>query len=220
MEDTMTGATAESPAAAAAVDAHEAETHQADSGDAGASDAVKDVAADGQKTPAATHDAQTDPDAVPLTAWADDVVTLPEGVEADADMLAGFGAAAVAAGLTRKQAQALVDWQAKFHQEQARAQLDAGVAALKKAWGGKAEANQREVLGLVSRIDRAMGDEAFSRALGESGATRHPGVVMGLHQIAQLMSEDSIGNASGAAAEHDETALEGLENALREARRK
>lgn len=137
MEDTMTGATAESPAAAAAVDAHGAETQQADSGDAGASDAVKDVAADGQKTPAATQDAQTDPDAVPLTAWADDVVTLPEGVEADADMLAGFGAAAVAAGLTRKQAQALVDWQANFQQEQARAQLDAGVAALKKAWGGR-----------------------------------------------------------------------------------
>ena len=158
------------------------------------------------------------PDDIPLTQWDEDAVRLPDGIPPDADMLAGFGEAAVAAGLTRRQAQALVDWQTAFQQERARAQLDAGMATLRKAWGNKAEANQQAVLGLVSRIDRALGDESFSRALGESGAARHAGVVLGLHRIAALMAEDSLGSAAGAAAEHDETALEGLQNALHELR--
>lgn len=158
------------------------------------------------------------PDDIPLTQWDEDAVRLPDGIPPDADMLAGFGEAAVAAGLTRRQAQALVDWQTAFQRERARAQLDAGMATLRKAWGNKAEANQQAVLGLVSRIDRALGDESFSRALGESGAARHAGVVMGLYRIAALMAEDSLGSAAGAAAEHDETALEGLQNALHELR--
>ncbi|WP_297229550.1 hypothetical protein [uncultured Desulfovibrio sp.] len=158
------------------------------------------------------------PDDIPLTQWDEDAVRLPDGIPPDADMLAGFGEAAVAAGLTRRQAQALVDWQTAFQRERARAQLDAGMATLRKAWGNKAEANQQAVLGLVSRIDRALGDESFSRALGESGAARHAGVVLGLYRIAALMAEDSLGSAAGAAAEHDETALEGLQNALHELR--
>lgn len=161
----------------------------------------------------------TDPESLPLSKWEDGVVSLPEDIEADAGMLAGFGEAAVAAGLTRRQAQALVDWQTAFQKERAQAQLDAGMATLRKAWGNKAGANQKAVLGLVSRIDRALGDESFSRALGESGAARHAGVVLGLHKIASLMAEDSLGSAAGAAEEHDETPLEGLENALREARK-
>lgn len=160
-----------------------------------------------------------DPDSLPLSGWKDGMVSLPEGIEADADMLAGFGEAAVAAGLTRRQAQALVDWQGRFQLAQAQARMDAGMDTLRKAWGHKAETNQKKVLGLVSRIDRALGDESFSRALGESGATLHAGVVLGLHKLAELMAEDSLGSAAGAAAEHDETPLEGLENALREARR-
>lgn len=211
MENSMTGAT-ESPADAV-VDAPQADAAPNEGSPAGMPDAA--TTAD-----AAEPQTQADPDAAPLTAWAADTVTMPEGVEADAELLAGFGAAAVAAGLSKKQAQALVDWQTKYIQTQAQARLDAGVQALQKAWGAKAEANQQAVLSLISRIDRLTGDDSFSRALGESGATCFPGVVRGLHRIAQLMSEDSIGNAAGAAAEHDETALEGLENAFKESRRK
>ena len=160
-----------------------------------------------------------DPDSLPMSKWEDGMVSLPEGIEADADMLSGFGEAAVAAGLTRKQAQALVDWQGKYLVEQAKAQIEKGMETLRTAWGSKAEANQKKVVGLVSRIDRALGDDSFSRALGESGATRHAGVVLGLHKLAELMAEDSLGSAAGAAAEHEETALEGLENAWKEARR-
>ena len=209
METKMTGAT-ESPADAV-VEAPQTDAAPNEGSPAGMPEAAKDA-------DAAEPQTQTDPEAAPLTAWAADTVTMPEGVEADAELLAGFGSAAVAAGLSKKQAQALVDWQTKYIQTQAQARLDAGVQALQKAWGVRAEANQKAVLGLVTRIDRLMGDDSFSRALGESGATLHPGVVQGLHKIAQLMSEDSIGNAAGAAAEHDETALEGLENAMRESK--
>lgn len=160
-----------------------------------------------------------DQDSLPMSKWEDGMVSLPEGIEADADMLSGFGEAAVAAGLTRKQAQALVDWQGRFLVEQAKAQMEKGMETLRTAWGSKAEANQKKVVGLVSRIDRALGDDSFSRALGESGATRHAGVVLGLHKLAEIMAEDSLGSAAGAATEHEETALEGLENAWKEARR-
>ena len=173
----------------------------------------------GPDDPASPPDGPGVPEDAPLTQWEDGMVSLPEDIQPDADMLAGFGRAAVAAGLTRRQAQALVDWQTAFQKERAQAQLDAGMATLRKAWGNKAGPNQKAVLGLVSRIDRALGDESFSRALGESGAARHAGVVLGLHKIASLMAEDSLGSAAGAAEEHDETPLEGLENALREARK-
>ena len=196
---------------------HETEAIRGSMADASADATAREMKTDAEKP--LENEQPTDPDSLPLSKWEDGAVRLPEGIEADADMLSGFGEAAVAAGLTRKQAQALVDWQTAFQQERARAQLDAGMDTLRKAWGNKAEANQKAVLGLVSRIDRALGDESFSRALGESGAARHAGVVLGLHKIASLMSEDSLGSATGAAAEHDETPLEGLENALREARK-
>ena len=196
---------------------HETEAIPESMADASADATAREMKDDAEKP--LKNEQPTDPDSLPLSKWEDGVVRLPEGIEADADMLSGFGEAAVAAGLTRKQAQALVDWQTAFQQERARAQLDAGMDTLRKAWGNKAEANQKAVLGLVSRIDRALGDESFSRALGESGAARHAGVVLGLYRIAALMAEDSLGSAAGAAAEHDETPLEGLENALREARK-
>lgn len=195
---------------------HETEAIRGSMADASADATAREMNTDAEKP--LENEQPTDPDSLPLSKWDEDAVRLPDGIPPDADMLAGFGEAAVAAGLTRRQAQALVDWQTAFQQERARAQLDAGMDTLRKAWGNKAEANQKAVLGLVSRIDRALGDESFSRALGESGAARHAGVVLGLYRIAALMAEDSLGSAAGAAAEHDETALEGLQNALHELR--
>ena len=173
----------------------------------------------GPDDPASPPDGPGVPEDAPLTQWEDGMVSLPEDIQPDADMLAGFGRAAVAAGLTRRQAQALVDWQTAFQRDQAQARLDAGAATLRQAWGIRADANQKAVLGLVSRIDRALGDERFSRALNESGAARHADVVLGLHAVAALLSEDSLGSAAAVATHHDETALEGLQNALHELRR-
>ncbi len=161
-----------------------------------------------------------DPDRVPITDWSTVDLGLPEGAEVDEAVLAGFGKAAVELGLTPKQARELASWQLSMITAQREALLEAGVKELARDWGGKAEANQRAVLELIARIDRLPGARGFGEALGRSGATCFPGVVRGLLAVAGLLSEDSLGGGGAAGmAAHEETALEGLENALREARR-
>jgi len=163
---------------------------------------------------------QPDPDSTPITDWSSVKLDLPEGM-VDETVLGSFGKAAVELGLTPKQARALASWQLDTIAEQRQALMDAGIQQLSKEWGSKAEANQQEVLALISRIDRAAGDDSFSKALGMSGATCFPGVVKGLLSIARMISEDSIGTAGAAGmSEHDETALEGLNAALKEAQRR
>lgn len=169
----------------------------------------------------ADADAEPDPDDAPITDWSKVSLDLPEGAEVDDGVLASFGQAAVELGLSRKQAGALAKWQLDTIAAQREALMEAGVRELNRAWGSKGEANQRAVLGLISRIDRLAGDDSFSKALAASGATLFPGVLKGLLAVAGLLSEDSMGGAGAAGmTEHDETALEGLENALKEARRR
>lgn len=160
------------------------------------------------------------PDNAPIRDWSTVNLDLPEDAAVDPDVLDGFGKTAVELGLTPRQARALAHWQLESVAARREALMEAGVRELGKAWGGKAAHNQQAVLSLISRIDRLTGDESFSTALGRSGATCFPGVVKGLLAVAGLLSEDSMGGGGAAAqAEHEETALEGLENALKDARR-
>ncbi len=163
---------------------------------------------------------ETPDDSKPITDWSTVDLGLPDGAEVDEAVLTGFGKAAVELGLTPKQARALASWQLSMIAAQRDALLEAGVQELARDWGGKAEANQQAVLELIARIDRLPGAQGFGEALGRSGATCFPGVVRGLLAVAGLLSEDSLGGGGAAGmAVHEETALEGLENALREARR-
>lgn len=177
-------------------------------------------AATANKTDAGTDAAANppNPDDTPLASWEDFDIGLPENV-LDPAVLQSFGKAAVDMGLTPRQARALARWQTdQIAQAQAR-QLEAGQRELAQAWGADAQRNRDAVLGLISRIDRLTGDDAFSRALGESGAACFPGIVRGLHAVAALLAEDSTGASPGAAsAPREESALDGLTNALREAR--
>lgn len=159
-----------------------------------------------------------DPDDTPLASWEGFDIGLPDHA-LDPAVLQSFGRAAVDMGLTPRQARALARWQTdQIAQAQAR-QLEAGQKELAQAWGADAQRNRDAVLGLISRIDRLTGDDAFSRALGESGAACFPGIVRGLHAVAALLAEDSTGASPGAAsAPREESALDGLTNALREAR--
>lgn len=159
-------------------------------------------------------------DDAPITDWSTVNLDLPADAAVDPDVLDGFGKTAVELGLTPRQARALAHWQLESVAAQREALMEAGVGELSRAWGGKAAHNQQAVLSLISRIDRLTGDESFSTALGRSGATCFPGVVKGLLAVAGLLSEDSMGGGGAAGqAEHEETALEGLENALKDARR-
>ena len=200
---TATGAT--SPDAASAATATDAAT--ANTADAGT---------DANANPA---DPAPNPDDTPLASWEGFDIGLPDHA-LDPAVLQSFGRAAVDMGLTPRQARALARWQTdQIAQAQAR-QLEAGQKELAQAWGADAQRNKDAVLGLISRIDRLTGGDAFSRALGESGAACFPGIVRGLHAVAALLDEDSTGASPGAAsAPREESALDGLTNALREARR-
>lgn len=202
--DATTATGAASPDAASAATATDAAT--ANKADAG-TDAAANPAPNPDDTPLAS-----------LASWEDFDIGLPDHV-LDPAVLQSFGRAAVDMGLTPRQARALARWQTdQIAQAQAR-QLEAGQKELAQAWGADAQRNKDAVLGLISRIDRLTGGDAFSRALGESGAACFPGIVRGLHAVAALLAEDSTGASPGAAsAPREESALDGLTNALREAR--
>ncbi len=160
-------------------------------------------------------------DDTPITDWSAVDLGLPEDAAIDENVLAAFGEKSVELGLTPKQAKALASWQLELARETYEAQLEAGVAELRKAWGRKADANQKAVVALLSRVDRQLGSDEFSRAIGASGAANSPAVCKGLLAIAQMLSEDAMGRGgSGDMPVKPETALEGIENAFREMRAK
>lgn len=160
-------------------------------------------------------------DDTPITDWSAVDLGLPEDAAIDESVLAAFGEKSVELGLTPKQAKALASWQLELARETHEAQIEAGVAELRKAWGKKANANQKAVVALLSRVDRQLGSDEFSRAIGASGAANSPAVCKGLLAIAQMLSEDAMGRGgSGDMPVKPETALEGIENAFREMRAK
>ena len=211
--DATTATGAASPDAATA-DAASAAT-ATDAATANTADAGTDANANPAPNPAPNPD---DTPLASLASWEGFDIGLPDHA-LDPAVLQSFGRAAVDMGLTPRQARALARWQTdQIAQAQAR-QLEAGQKELAQAWGADAQRNKDAVLGLISRIDRLTGDDAFSRALGESGAACFPGIVRGLHAVAALLAEDSTGASPGAAsAPREESALDGLTNALREAR--
>ena len=211
---TATGATA---TGAASPDAATAEAASAATATATAN--KTDAGTDANANPANPAPNPDDTPLASLASWEGFDIGLPDHV-LDPAVLQSFGRAAVDMGLTPRQARALARWQTdQIAQAQAR-QLEAGQRELAQAWGADAQRNRDAVLGLISRIDRLTGDDAFSRALGESGAACFPGIVRGLHAVAALLAEDSTGASPGAAsAPREESALDGLTNALREARR-
>ena len=107
-------------------------------------------------------------------------------------MLAAFGEKSVELGLTPNRQRPLASWQLELARETYEAQLEAGVAELRKAWGKKANANQKAVVALLSRVDRQLAATRFSRAIGASGAANSPPSA-GLLAIAQMLSEDAMG---------------------------
>lgn len=155
----------------------------------------------------------------PITDWSAVDLGLPEDAAIDESVLAAFGEKAVELGLTPKQAKALTEWQLALARDSHEAQIEAGTAELRKAWGKKVEANQQAVVALISRIDRQLGNEEFSRAIGTSSAANSPAFCKGLLAIAQMLSEDTMGRGgSGDMPQKPETALEGIENAFKEMR--
>lgn len=166
---------------------------------------------DGQST-------DNDPEDSPIADWSALDLGLADDAPVDSATLAAFGAQAVALGLTPKQARGLVNWQLAAISEGRQQLLDNGMAQLKKAWGGRYEANRRAALSLVSQLDRELGNDVFSKALADSGAALCAPIVMGLAALAARLGEDSMGKSAPATPQHEETALEGMQEVFRAAR--
>lgn len=175
-----------------------------------------DAGENGQDNRAKGDPDQQSPDDLPITDWSKVDLGLPKDAAIDENVLTSFGEQACKLGLTPKQARALAAWQLEFVQNAQNELMEAGVAELRKEWGSKAQANQQAVLSLITRIDRKIGNDAFSKALDASGATRHAAVCKGLLTIASMLAEDSLGGGNAATPPKPETALEGIENAFKE----
>ncbi len=185
--------------------------------EAGAADAAKEA---NEAKPDATDTKPDDAeDNAPITDWNNVSIKFPKDFKVNKESYDSFGEAAVKAGLTQKQAQALVDWQIQEVNAYQKAMQEVGTEELQKAWGAKYEENKKAAVGFVQRIDRLMGDNEFSKALSSSGAAMHPGIVKALYKMSEVISEDSIGMNSGTGADETETALQGIMNRLNEQRK-
>lgn len=189
-------------------------------------DNVEQPAGSEEKTPADNTPAQPeaekdiDPDSRPITKWEDVDLGLPEDAQFSPELLADFGKQAIELGLSPKQARALAQWEYQAGLSMRQQLMESGAEQLKKAWGGRYEANRKAALTLVSQLDRELGDDAFSKALDACGAAYQAPIVMALAHLAGRLAEDNMGRSQPDGASRLETALEGLENALAEARRK
>lgn len=150
-----------------------------------------------------------------LAEWAEDTLSLPEGV--DADLVASFGEAAVGMGLTRTQAQKLADWQLAAVKDAYARQMERGTQELVDAWGSGVQKNCEQVVSFLARMERLTGSDSFSKALRETGAANSPAIIMGLHALSKVIAEDSIGGIQ-AETEGPEDALTGIERAFAGAR--
>lgn len=163
--------------------------------------------------------ADVDPADVPITDFSKVDLGLDKDVVINQQVLDSFGKVAVESGLTPRQAQALAKWQAAQENAYRESMIEAGIKEVVREWGDRAEANKKAANELVAQVDRLVGGQRFSKALGASGACCHGGFVLGLAAMARLLGEDSLGaKVDAATANSQETALEGLEAAWREAR--
>lgn len=154
----------------------------------------------------------------PIKDWNKVKLDLPDG-SVDKKLIGDFGKIAVDLGLTEKQAKGIIDFQLEAVAKQREALMEAGVKELREAWGAKASENQQAVTTLLANLDRQLGDNRFTKALNQCGATLLPDVCKGLLVLAKSVSEDSMGRGgSGAPISKSESALEALQAEWEKAR--
>ena len=157
----------------------------------------------------------SDPDALPAAQPEDIVLVFPEGVEVDPEINRDFRRLCVDVGLSRRQAQALADWQMRLDREFAQRQTEAADAELRQRWGAATDANRRAVRDVVQRLDRKLGDDRLSAFLG-GPAGNVPVLVEALHLVSTMIGEDSLGTTSPDAPVLKETPLDAYAGMFRE----
>lgn len=177
----------------------------------GKSGAGTDAGSDPGAGKEAAREAGQEAQGVPEEAadWENLIKVLPDG--ADAALVGRFAETARAQGLSVEQARSLMAWQLSEVSALREQMTERGRAELAREWGEHAEANRQAALNVLTRIDKQLGNDGFSRAIGESGVACYPGFVRGLLALAGYMSEDSLKTAaSQGSSAQAETALDGL----------
>lgn len=101
---------------------------------------------------------------------------VPENVKYDEEMETAFKGMAHKAGLSPRQAQALLEGYNEMQVKRLSGytgQMEQGIAALKKEWG----ANYEKQIGLASRVVKEVGGEEMINLLNETGLGNHPTLV-------------------------------------------
>lgn len=153
-----------------------------------------------------------DPNSQPIADWSKVDLGLDKNTDINPDLLASFGAeVAVKLGLTPAQAKGAVEWQLGAIATAREQYRETQLQELKKAWGGKFQANGEKVMSFIASIDKKQGNDNFSRALAQIGVLDNAQAIVGLLEVARMLEEDGTGNANpdniGSAAE---TAEEGI----------
>lgn len=130
-------------------------------------------------------------------------LTMPEGVEVDAELLAAVSPRFKELGLTRAQAQALTDDFIKVQQERGEVQVKAWGERVQK-WADDAKADKEiggdKWAGTVSDAQRAinkLGTPELKEYLNSSGGGNHPELIRILAKAGALLKEDSPPNDGG-----------------------
>lgn len=128
--------------------------------------------------------------------------TLPEGIEADTDLMTGFKALAKELKLTQSQAQKLVDLQAgalKQAADAAEQQSAQGWKDLMSEWTKATQSDQEyggdkleQSTGLIARGIKAFGTPEFNEMLITTGAGNHPEMNRFLYRLGKAISDDQV----------------------------
>ena len=123
--------------------------------------------------------------------------TLPEGVQADEEVMGSFKDIAKEAGLKQEDAQKLVDLAADMMQKQADSIYESHKKAVED-WGKQAEADEelkgnfKENVGLAKKALDQFGSKELTEFLNETGAGNHPEVIKAFYRIGKAISEDKF----------------------------
>lgn len=121
---------------------------------------------------------------------------LPEGVQIDEGVHTNFREKCVSLGVTKEQAQALMDWEFQTSKEMRQAMIADGTKQLKEAWGSQFEAKRGMAMRAVTALDRRM-DGKFANALAARGLADDAVVIQAFAHIGEMISEDTLSGGNG-----------------------
>lgn len=116
---------------------------------------------------------------------------VPENVKYDEELETAFRGMAHKAGLSTRQAQAVLEQFTTFSQERLgnfTKQMETGVGELKKEWGAKFDAN----VGAAARTVKELGGDEIVALLNETGLGNHPAMIKFFAKLGEATSEDSL----------------------------